>query len=247
MFRFLMVVALALLTLSWVSSRTRDMRANGLTDLCTGGVCMEIQEPRDPMPGSVTLTSSEACNDSGYLCSELVIADSLRLLRWPENKGTLTVHVPAPMHEADEVGRRLQRAAVRGILAWSGHPFPIRVVERASALDGRPDVYIRWSTELDDSRLGQARVAWRGRKSGVEFEVTDFALVTRHPYQQRLLEEREVELTAAHEMGHALGLPHSDDPRDVMYPENTASHLSARDFRTMEAVYRLANGALVVR
>ena len=28
--------------------------------------------------------------------------------------------------------------------------------------------------------------------------------------------------------------------------ENTASHLSARDFRTMEAVYRLANGALVV-
>jgi predicted Zn-dependent protease len=57
------------------------------------------------------------------------------------------------------------------------------------------------------------------------------------------LAPQQVLLTAAHEMGHALGLPHSDSRRDVMYPTNTARNLSNRDFRTVNALYRLTNGA----
>ncbi len=246
MSRFVLILAVALITFGWAASRSRATPTAALAP-CVEGECLPAVQEAPPLPGSVTLTRDQACGDTGYLCSELAYADSLRLLRWPNDQGTLVVHVPPPTHERRELGRRLQRAAARGILAWSGYPFPIRVVERASAKGENPDVVIRWSLALDDGRLGQARIAWRGRASGVEFEVTDFALVTKHPYQQRTLSEREVELTAAHEMGHALGLPHSESQRDVMYPENTASHLSARDFRTMEAVYRMANGALVLR
>lgn len=50
------------------------------------------------------------------------------------------------------------------------------------------------------------------------------------------------------EMGHALGLlVHSDKERDVMYPTNTATSLSARDYRTMEALYELEPGTRIVR
>lgn len=48
-------------------------------------------------------------------------------------------------------------------------------------------------------------------------------------------------------MGHGLGLPHSDDPRDVTFPQNTAWRRTRRDFETMEALYRFPNGAIIQR
>ena len=62
------------------------------------------------------------------------------------------------------------------------------------------------------------------------------------------LDARQVRLTAAHEMGHALGiLMHSDNARDVMYPTNTATSLSAQNYKTMGALYALEDGTTILR
>jgi predicted Zn-dependent protease len=80
----------------------------------------------------------------------------------------------------------------------------------------------------------------------VRVEVVAFTVATHNPTDPgRLLTAEQVELVAAHEMGHALGLFHSDDPRDVMFPQNTATRLTVRDFRTIEALYSLPNGAQI--
>ena len=47
---------------------------------------------------------------------------------------------------------------------------------------------------------------------------------------------------AVHEVGHALGLPHSSDANDVMYPATRTSVLSERDRRTASVLYRLPPG-----
>jgi hypothetical protein len=58
-----------------------------------------------------------------------------------------------------------------------------------------------------------------------------------------------VKATASHEMGHALGLMHSDSERDIMYPQYTPGATpdapSGRDLRTVEALYAMPNGAAV--
>jgi predicted Zn-dependent protease len=98
---------------------------------------------------------------------------------------------------------------------------------------------------LGGTQIGVARTKW---SSASGLEVVSIELTTRSPFDRnRLIDPRQIRLTAAHEMGHALGLPHSDAPRDVMYPTNTATSLSAQDYRTMESLYRMPDGTEIVR
>ena len=90
-----------------------------------------------------------------------------------------------------------------------------------------------------------ARTQWSSRTG---LQVLAIELSTRNPYDpSRVHDARQVQLTAAHEMGHALGLMHSDSERDVMYASNTATRMSAQDYRTMEVLYRLEDGSEIVR
>ena len=179
----------------------------------------------------------------GYLCLDPSEPDSFRVLRWPDTDRVLVVHIPTP-EEAPALAQALQRAASRGVLRWDGSPMRIRVTNRLNRGE-RADVTIRWTHQLDDYRLGVTKYEWRRQAGATTFRITDLALVTRDPYNPgRVVSAEVTELAAAHEMGHALGLGHSDSTEDVMYPENTAVRLTARDYATVEALYRLPQRSL---
>jgi hypothetical protein len=128
------------------------------------------------------------------------------------------------------------------VRAWNGQPFAILADLRG---DREAHVRVQWSRGLSGPQIGIARTQW-SVPSGLT--VLGIELATRNPFNPgRTNDARQVQLTAAHEMGHALGLPHSDSERDVMYPTNTASSLSAQDYRTMEALYALPDGTEIVR
>ncbi len=193
----------------------------------------------------VALSSALVCVDVGYLCAELETSGSQRILRWPKDTGRLRIRVPSPPGVAPERARDLQSAAVRGLQYWQRRPFEL-VIDTHPASTARADIEISWGEGLSGSQLGLTRVRWSFEKGEARFEVLGLALAVRSPAGRRNeLAPQQVLLTAAHEMGHALGLPHSDSERDVMYPTNTARSLSNRDFRTVDALYRLPNGAVI--
>ncbi len=191
----------------------------------------------------LVLSSAAVCVDVGYLCAELETSGSQRILRWPNDTGRLRIRVPLPPGLSPERARDLQSAAVRGIQYWQRRPFDL-VIDTHPNSSAPADIEISWGEGLSGSQLGLTRVRWSLDKGEASFEVLGLALAVRSPRGRRYeLAPRQVLLTAAHEMGHALGLPHSDSERDVMYPTNTARSLSNRDFRTVDALYRLPNGA----
>lgn len=203
------------------------------------------EAPRDAPPPAPGALGEDACRDAGYLCAGLAAREEPRVLRWSSATGEIRVHVPLPSVQPRGVARELQDAAVAGILAWQGTPFTLRVDRRAST--EAADIVVEWVDVLGGSQLGRAETEWTRDGDGrMAMRVRRFALAVLNPLApDRPLDPGQVRLAAAHEMGHALGLPHSDSRRDVMYPTNTAGTLSARDYETMAALYRLENGALL--
>ena len=200
--------------------------------------------PRGAAVPVVTLDTAE-CADAGYLCAELDRTGDFRAVRWPDGTERLGIRVPLPEGIDPARARSLQRQAAAGIREWQGRPLPLEITASSRATGGE-DVTVRWVATLDGDRLGQTAIRWGTRDGVPSFAVDDLVLALRDPSGTPLDPER-VRLTAAHEMGHVLGLPHSADEADVMFPYNTSTRLTFRDFRTIEVLYRLPAGARVVR
>lgn len=192
--------------------------------------------------GGTVLSASSVCGDVGYLCVEAQNNGSQRILRWPEDTGQLRIRVPLPSGVSASHARDLQSAAVRGIQYWQRRPFDLVIDTHPTALEPA-DFEVTWGRGLSGSQLGLTEYRMTSGRDGPKFEVRTFALAIHSPGSRSYeLPPEQVLLTAAHEMGHALGLPHSDSERDVMYPTNTARNLSTRDFRTLAALYRMPIG-----
>lgn len=225
--------------------RGRAQRAPGECEKGADGFCVEA--PARPLGATAApatgprLEAANACRDAAYLCAALDSLPEMHVYRWRDFKGTMVVHVPLPDLPDAALAHTLQRAATAGVRLWNGQPFPILVDERGT----RPaQIEVRWVPSLSGSAIGLAHWVWSGDRG---MSVKSLDLVTFSPHTGRPVDPAQLRLTAMHEMGHALGLPHSDNPHDVMYPVNTANGLSARDYRALEALYALPDGAVIVR
>ena len=99
---------------------------------------------------------------------------------------------------------------------------------------------VRWRVQFEIERTGQTDVTW---DQNGQIQSAVVTLATFDP-KGRPMESDDIRVVAAHEVGHLLGLDHSKDSTDIMFPTAKVRELSNRDARTVVLLYQLTPGSL---
>jgi len=118
---------------------------------------------------------------------------------------------------------------------WTGTGVPLRFVFVPRARDA--EIRVRWTDHLDHKT---GNTVWRVDRNGW-MQGSDVVLAT-HLSDGRVLDVRSLRAIALHEVGHAIGLAHSNDRHDVMASLVRVASLSDEDRATARLLYALPAG-----
>ena len=200
-----------------------------------------------PLPASAADTLSAAARaDARHAITDAagtVYFDSLfaetdsTLRRWPDSVvGTLGIVIDGggPPEWRPEMLDQVRDAMRNWESALPGLHF-VELLDTTGA-----DITVHWVERLGADRTGQADLVWD--RAGRIHHV-DVSLAVRGP-TGRTLSDFGLRAVATHELGHALGLAHSADSSDVLFPATRTDTLSPRDVATVQLLYRLHPGGI---
>lgn len=162
------------------------------------------------------------------------------LARWPDrNNEPLRVWIQ-PDASFPDWDASYPVVAERAFEEWQEAGFPVRFdMMRDSAGTDIKIVFVhQMPPEEQARRIGVARRVRDQNGWLVRAEV----VIATHDRSGNPLSATTVGGTARHEVGHVLGLAHSPNPTDVMFPESRTPVISAVDRATLHLLYMLPPG-----
>lgn len=191
----------------------------------------------DLLARSETRRRIRSSGSTTYLGDMLAESADSMLRRW-ESRTTNPIRVWfAPTYAANFKPEFLD--AIKTAFAhWTSAGVPVRFEFGGDSTNA--EVTVKWRIQFEIERTGQTDVTWD--ENGL-IQSAVITLATFDP-KGRPMEAGDVGVVATHEVGHLLGLDHSKDSTDMMFPTAKVRDLSDRDVRTVLLLYQLTPGSL---
>jgi hypothetical protein len=169
---------------------------------------------------------------------EMIEASGDSMLRRWQNRTTAPIRVWfAPTHAANFQPAFLD--AIRAAFGqWTAAGVPVRFDFDGDSTNA--EVTVKWRIQFEIERTGQTDVTW---DENGQIQSAVLTLATFDPKGEPMGVD-DIRVVATHEVGHVLGLDHSKDSTDIMYPTAKVKDLSDRDARTVLLLYQLTPGSL---
>ena len=233
--RTLVVLVLALLPLSG-AVRAPTVR----TSVASGGV---VANPltrraaeREHVKAEVRRRLAE--RGSGTYINEMLAERDSALARWPDRAGrplTIWIQPSSAIEDWTDGYVSSVREAIGG---WDELGLPVRLAFASDS--ARADVHVSFIDQFDEAISG--RTKWE-RDDNWWITGADIVLAVHHR-RGPALDEDAMRALALHEIGHLLGLDHTEDVTSIMAPRVRVRGLSTADRATVRLLYTLPPGGV---
>ncbi|MEO8560788.1 MAG: matrixin family metalloprotease [bacterium] len=229
-------VAAILLALAPLSSVVRSTPTR--TSVASGGVVARELTPAAIARARASVRQQLEERGQGTYIGEMLAERDSALARWPDMHGVpLTIWIQ-PTSDVEEWRPAYATGVRDAFIGWDSLQLPVRFAFTADSATA--DVHVSFIDHFEEPISGRTKWA---RDDDWWIIDADIVLAVHHK-SGHTLDDDAMRAMALHEIGHLLGLDHTEDPTSIMAPRVRVRSLSAADRATVRLLYTLPPGGV---